>query len=486
LSGGRAPALAPIVAADPRPDRVPLSFAQQRMWFLTQFDPESPAYNIPVAVRLSGDLDIDALYLAARDVVERHEILRTTFPERDGRPVQQVHTGAQSNLDWEVVDREDELFQAAAGGFDVVQRPPFRIRVWASAPGEWVLLAVIHHIVGDGQSMIPLIGDMISAYGARAGGEAPEFEPLAIQFADYALWQHEVLGDPADPMSIAGRQLTYWSQALTGIPEVVDLPMDRPRPLIASHSGARYDFDMPAAVGRRIEEVARTSGASPLMVIQAGLATLLARLSGTDDITIATPIAGRGQSVLDALVGMFVNTLVLRSRIDLGESFVKLVERVRGTDLEAFAHADVPFESVVERINPPRSEAFSPLAQVMLSVNHIGPESTVVGAVDGLTVTPVATPITPAQVDLSFTVNIRSADSWLVSVIYATDLFDQAAVAILGGRLITILDALTQSPTDAIALAPLLTLAEREQIRKWSTGGAAVLDGQTLIGLVER
>ncbi|WP_159067541.1 non-ribosomal peptide synthetase [Gordonia iterans] len=485
-SVGKAPALPPVTAVVPRPERIPLSFAQQRMWFINQFEPGTATYNIPIAIRIAGDLDVGAMRAAASDVVRRHEVLRTVFPAVEGEPTQRILSAdeAIADLDLSVVGSQEELFAAAAAGFDVTRRPPLRIRLWEETPGEWLLLAVLHHIVSDGESGMPLITDMVTAYVARAKGEDPAFTPLPVQFADVAIWQHAVLGDPTNQRSIAGKQLAHWENALAGIPDVLELPADHPRPPVASYAGAGFDFELSAEVGARVEQVARVRGASVFMVVHAALATLLARLSASDDVTIATPIAGRGQAELDGLIGMFVNTLVLRSQVDIGDSFLGVLDATRDVDLEAFAHADVPFESVVDRLNPVRSQAFSPLAQVMLSVNHQRPPKQVV-ELDGLTVAPLEVPITTAQMDLSFTVQARAGDPWTVSIVYATDLFAEPTIAKLAERFSAVLDALTQSPNKPVALAPLLDSSERLEIAGWTTGSSPTGDADTLTGLIE-
>ncbi|UQE74423.1 non-ribosomal peptide synthase/polyketide synthase [Gordonia sp. PP30] len=483
---GRSPSLAPVSAAHPRPERIPLSFAQQRMWFINRFDPEAPTYNIPVAVRLRGRLDLTALRQAARDVVARHEVLRTTFPAVDGEPVQLIHAAgsASAEPDLAVVDDDAALVAAAGAGFDVAERPPMRIRLLQDGPDDWVLLTVIHHIVGDGESMGPLISDMIRAYSARAAGADPGFAELPVQFADYALWQQSELGRPEDPDSVVGRQLVHWERALAGLPDVLELPADRPRPPVATHVGAQVRVELPRELGERVEQVARERGVSPFMVVHAGLAVLLSRLSATPDIAVATPIAGRGQAELDGLVGMFVNTLILRTDVDIAATFDDLVEQVRGVDLEAFAHADVPFETVVDRLNPVRSQAFSPLAQVLLSVIHAHQRTGDV-TVPGLRVTPVPPPVTPAQVDLAFHVEAHSGAPWQVSIVYATDLFEEGTVARLGQRLVAVLDGVTRHPGDPVALAPLVSDGEREEIAAWSRGSASGDTDRTLAGLID-
>ncbi|MFT4199145.1 amino acid adenylation domain-containing protein, partial [Gordonia sp. (in: high G+C Gram-positive bacteria)] len=466
-AGGAGGALAPITATSPRPAQIPLTFAQQRMWFINRFDPQAPTYNIPAVLRLRGDLDVEALRSAVVDVVARHEVLRTTFPSIDGVPHQSVHPAAdaQAAVDWQIVDSLADLRAAAVTGFDVTRQWPLRVRLLRAPTGEHLLAVVAHHIAADGESMTPLIGDMIAAYRARAAGAAPAFAPLPVQVADFAIWQHTTLGSPEDADSVIGRQLVYWRTQLRGAPDVLELPADRPRPPAATHRGATVDFEIPAPVARQIRETARATGLTPFMVLHAGLAVLLGRLGGTDDVSIATPVAGRGQRVLDPLVGMFVNTLVLRTRIESGESFAELLEQVKRVDLDAFAHADAPFESVVEAVDPVRSEAFGPLAQVVLTVTEGGGDGLSVD-VDGLHLETADIDQVPAQYDLGVYVDVTDDRPWRASLIYATDLFDRTRIAALADRLVAVLDELAGDPARTVGDVDLLDARDRERLER--------------------
>uniref|UniRef100_UPI0010F502A8 non-ribosomal peptide synthetase n=1 Tax=Gordonia sp. GAMMA TaxID=2502241 RepID=UPI0010F502A8 len=465
---GRGAGVAPVVAVSPRPELIPLSFAQQRIWFLNRFEPGSATHNLPAVLRLSGDLDADVLHSALVDVVRRHEVLRTTFPDQAGVPYQLIHPEASvaDGLDWGIAGSQDELVAAVTAGFDVTTQWPIRVRLWRAAAGEHVLAIVLHHIGADGESMAPFVSDLVAAYGARVVGEAPGFVPLTVQFADFAIWQHSVLGSADDPESVVGRQLAYWTAQLAGLPDVLELPADRPRPAVASGRGDRYDVGIPAEIGARVAEVARGADVTPFMVVHTALAVLLARLSATDDIAIATPIAGRGQAVLDPLVGMFVNTLVLRTAVDGAQPFDRLLAQVRDTDLNAFAHADVPFETLVDRLNPVRSEAFSPLAQVTFSFDPAASAAEALGDAGGLTVTPYGEVAVTAQTDLWITVTSGAAgQDWGLSIIYATDLFEEATVVEFADRFTRLLAALTAAPGTAVGDAPFVapaTVAEIE------------------------
>ena len=479
---GRAPALPPVTRAQPRPDRIPLSFAQQRMWFINNFEPASATYNLPVVMRITGPLDADALRTALGDVVRRHEVLRTTFPTDDGVPYQDVAPAdaVDGRLDWGHVDSDSGISSAVTDGFDLAVDWPIRGRLLTVDASTHVFALVAHHIAADGESLQPLIGDIVTAYLARSSGREPEFTPLDVQFADFAIWQREVLGEPDDPTSIVGRQVGYWSDALAGTPDVLEIPTDRPRPQAASGRGGVADFEIPREVGERIVSVASERGATPFMVLDAALAVLLARLSASDDVAIASPIAGRGRRELDAVVGMFVNTIVLRSRVDLGESFDGLLARTRADVLNAFANADVPFETVVEAVNPVRSEAFSPLAQVMLSLDP-GASATDMDLPAGDIVISAIRPVDPpAQVDMTITVSSTTDGPWHGSITYATDLFDASTVVAFGERLAGLLGALTADTDGPVGDAALLTDAEISESTRLERGVQRQLPAEDL------
>ncbi|AZZ81208.1 non-ribosomal peptide synthetase [Gordonia alkanivorans] len=477
-------ALASVVAVSPRPERIPLSFAQQRMWFINQLEPQAITYNIPAMLRFTGPLDVDALRRALVDVVQRHEILRTTFPAHEGFPFQSVSDPGEveARLDWRVVDTQVEFETAITTGFDVSDQWPLRARLWKTDVDAHVFALVLHHIAADGQSMGPLVGDIATAYAARSSGLTPEFAPLEVQFADYAIWQHAVLGAPDDEHSVVGAQLAYWTEQLADLPDVLGLPTDRPRPPVASHRGRQVGFEIPAEVTARVATIAADHGVTPFMVVHAALSVVLARLSSSDDIAIGTPIAGRGQRALDPLVGMFVNTLVLRTGYDPGQSFTALLDAVRTTDLDAFAHSDVPFETLVDALNPARSQGFSPLTQVMLTFDQSAVAATVapelVGAeLAGLTVSSVAPPEVPAQVDLTVTVGAgEPGNNWSGTLTYAADLFNESTVVGLADRFIRVLADLTSTPDEAVANVAFASEDEDRLTSEWSRGPSAAHD----------
>ncbi|WP_039795362.1 non-ribosomal peptide synthetase, partial [Nocardia araoensis] len=457
-----------LVAVE-RPERVPLSPAQRRMWFLNQFDTGSAANNIPFAVRLSGVLDVAALQAAVADVVGRHETLRTVYPAVDGTGYQVVLPVAQAVPDLApkpVAEHElpDWLRGLASTGFDVAAEVPLRIALAEIGPRDHVVVVVVHHIAADGASVAPFLRDLLGAFLSRRNGARPSWEPLPVQYADYTLWQREMLGEENDPDSVAAAQIAYWRSALAGIPDRIDLPSDRPRPPVASGRGAEYTFVVDASVHRGLAELAHSAGASEFMVVHSALAVLLARLTGTDDITIGTPVAGRGERELDPLIGMFVNTLVLRTRIDLGASFRALLDRTRETDLGAFSHAELPFERLVEVLDPVRSQAHHPLFQVALFYQNLNrPEIDL----PGLSARVVEFDSTVAKFDLQLTVvpNAEGETAGFTAMFtYATDLFDERTIAEFAWRLDRLLTVAAAEPDRPIGAIDLLDPVERERI----------------------
>ncbi|MFD4470062.1 non-ribosomal peptide synthase/polyketide synthase [Rhodococcus sp. NPDC058505] len=450
-----------------RPDRIPLSLAQQRMWFLNQYDTAAATYNLPLVVRLAGRTDTAALRAALLDVVGRHESLRTVFPESADGVHQVVLPADEVDLDLSVrvvpdADLATALTEFAAAGFDVAEEIPFRVRILAIGADELAVALVLHHIAADGMSWAVLARDVMTAYTARAGGTLPEWPPLRVQYADYALWQREVLGDENDPTSVSAGQIDYWRGALAGIPDQLDLPADRLRPAVQSFRGGRVGFTIDEDVTEALAALARAHGVTPFMVVHAALGVLLSRLSGTSDIAIGTPVAGRGEQALDDVIGMFVNTLVLRTQVDPGSSFTDLLSHVRDTDLSAFSHADVPFERLVQVLNPARSTSRHPLFQVVLSFENMG-ETTL--ELPGLSVTAGEVQVDVSKFDLQLTLR-EATDSGVMPAefVYATDLFDEATVIGFAERFTRILSAVLRDPTRPVGDIEILSAAERTDL----------------------
>ncbi|MFI0983659.1 condensation domain-containing protein, partial [Streptomyces sp. NPDC021093] len=371
-------ARAPLVAGV-RPERIPLSYAQRRLWFAFRLEGPSPTYNCPLVLRFSGPLDREALAGAVADVVARHESLRTRFVELDGEPCQQVIPVGDARV---VVDGprpvagEEELDRLlrehSAYRFDLAAEIPFRATLFEQAPDQHVLLLLVHHIASDGWSMTPLARDLSTAYRTRTHGQnldqGQELAPLAVQYADYALWQTAVLGNPHDPNSILARQRTYWTHQLTGAPQVLDLPLDRPRPAIARHHGATTPLTLTPALHHQLRTLARDHDVTLFMVLHAATAVLLRTLGAGTDLPIATVQAGRTDEALEPLVGFFVNTLILRTDLTGDPTFTELLTRVRETDLAAYAHQDLPLDHVIEALNPHRTLSHTPFTQIALTL----------------------------------------------------------------------------------------------------------------------
>ncbi|MBC2639600.1 MULTISPECIES: non-ribosomal peptide synthetase [unclassified Rhodococcus (in: high G+C Gram-positive bacteria)] len=470
----------PAAVASRRPDSVPLSWAQRRMWLLNQFDPSSPAYNVAMIVRLSGELDVDALTAAVADVVDRHESLRTRYPYGDTEPTQVIvgagHV-AQLTVSTEDAPVRGQISELVTAGFDVAAEVPMRARLFALGEQEHVLVVVVHHIAADGFSMVPLARDVMTAYPVRSEGRAPGWEPLPVQYADYTLWQRELLGAEDDPESLLSRQLDYWRTTLAGAPAVTELPADRNRTPRRSPSGDRVAFAIGADLHRDVVALARTRRCTVFMVVHTALAVLLSRVGSTDDVVIGSPVAGRGDAVLDDVVGMFVNTLVLRTRVTgtAGE----LLERVRETDLAAYAHADVPFERVVEALNPPRSQSYSPLFQVLLEFRNTEHPDLALPHLHAEILEP---DVEVSLFDLQLTVRERYDESgtpegMTAGFTYSTDLFDPETVETLAARFTGILAAVAVDPHGAVGDIDVLAPDERARLRKWSEAAdSLVLD----------
>ncbi|MFD3651967.1 amino acid adenylation domain-containing protein [Streptomyces sp. NPDC058620] len=484
----------PALVPQERPATLPLSYAQQRLWFLHRLEGPSATYNIPFAVRIDGPLDTEALRGALGDVVSRHAALRTVFPEHDHGPHQHITAPDDVRLPFalETVDEDkaaDRIRAVTAEPIDIEHRLPLRATLMRLAGDAHVLVLVIHHIAADGSSLAPLAHDLGAAYRARVRAEGPALTALPVDYADHTLWQRRLLGDENDPESVVSRQLDYWKGALHGLPEMVELPWDRPRPAVPRHTGATYDFAVDRTTSQRVADLARTSGCSVFMVLQAALSTVLSRHGAGDDIPLGTAVAGRTDEAASDLVGFFVNTLVLRTDLTGDPTFRELVSRVREFDLSAYAHQDVPFERLVELLNPARSQSHHPLFQTMLNVQNHTPAAGI--DLPGLAVSGVPVDAGVSKFDLSFTFTETYDDSGALSgmraaVDYATELFDAATVRALADRLVLLLGAVSADPDRPLRTYDVLTTAERTRLTAWGTGPVEELPESTVPALFEQ
>ncbi|WP_155924392.1 MULTISPECIES: non-ribosomal peptide synthetase [unclassified Mycolicibacterium] len=470
----------PLVAGE-RPAVMPLSFAQSRLWFVDQLQGPSPVYNLAAGLRLDGPLDVDALGAAFADLLDRHESLRTVFPTVDGTPQQLVVAADQTGFTWDVVvdaagwpasRLQEAVEEAVRHSFDLAAEVPFRAKIFRVADDEHVLVAVVHHIAADGWSITPLVADLGVAYASRRVGKAPGWEPLAVQYADYTLWQRAQLGDLEDSDSRISQQLKYWADALAGMPERLALPTDRPYPLVADQHGDRVDVEWSADLQQQVARLARDHNATKFMVMQAALAVLLSRLSSSSDVAVCFPIAGRRDPALDELVGFFVNTLVLRVDLAGDPSVTDLLAQVRASSLGAFEHQDVPFEVLVERLNPTRSLTHHPLVQVMLAWQNVPGQAGASGgglALGDLQATQLPLDTHTARMDLSFSL----AEHWTETgeaagisgtVEFRTDVFDADSIEALIDRLHRVLEAMAADATRPLSAIDVLDADEKARL----------------------
>jgi nonribosomal peptide synthetase DhbF len=468
---------------------IPLSFQQRGLWFINQLEGPSPTYNVSVAFQLSGKLDVNALKAALQDVVGRHEALRTVFRDEEGEPYQLILdiADADVSLDAEPVTETslmDAVHAAGQHAFDIAAELPFRAWLFALGPDRHALLVLMHHIVTDGWSMGPLLADLTAAYTARRAGAAPDWDALPVQYADYTLWQRELLGSEDDPDSLASRQLTYWRQALSGLPEELRLPADRPRPPVSSYRGDVVTFEVPARTGQDLVALARESHATLYMVLQAGLAALLTRLGAGTDIPVGVPLAGRTDDALDKLVGYFINTVAVRIDTSGDPSFTELLDRVRVANLGAYEHQDLPFDRLVEVLNPARSPARHPLFQVMLGLETSAEEDL---SLPGLTATPLDTHSGRAMFDVNIDMFARPGEVMKLEggAEFAADLFDRATVEALISRLLGVFAHVASDPGTPISRIDILLPAERHQLLEVWNQTTAPMPSATLPELFE-
>ena len=462
-SAGRIVEAPPIVAVS-RDRELPLSFAQQRLWFIHQLEPDSPAYNLPFALRLKGDLDVSALSRSLADIVARHEVLRTRFEMRRGVPVQVIDRPAQVELPvWDVSalqesDRRREARRVVSQGverpFDLGRGPMWRAGVVRLTADEHILVVNIHHVISDDWSMGVLVKEFTALYEGYRGGRRAELPPLAIQYADYAVWQREWLqGEVLDT------RLEYWKKQLDGV-AVLEMPTDRPRPAVAGYKGAREDFHLSAELGEKLRQTSRREGVSLFMSLLAGFQVLLARYSGQPDIAVGTAIAGRNRREIEGLIGLFVNTLVMRVGLGGNLTVRELLSRVRETTLGAYMHQDVPFDKIVEELRPGRSLSHQPLFQVMFTLQNVPREARSMKGME-LKSEPLKTETAKFELELLM---VESGGKLFGTLEYATELFEGWRIRRLLGHFEQVLEAMVADVNSGIRDLQLMSDAERQEV----------------------
>ncbi|MET0395625.1 MAG: amino acid adenylation domain-containing protein, partial [Longimicrobiaceae bacterium] len=465
------PVLPPVVPTE-RTEPPLLSFAQERLWFLDRLRPGEITYNLPFALRLRGALDVAALERSLGEIVRRHEALRTVFRERDGTPVQviapfgglRLPVNDLARLPQETREAEVQRELVAEGGaarpFDLAAGPLFRASLLRLGAQEHVLLLSQHHIVSDGWSMGVLYRELSALYEAyRAGGESPLPEP-GVQYADYAVWQRE-----QEEGEVLERQLAYWRERLAGAPELLELPTDRPRPPVQTYRGATVPVEFSPELLERLQALGRSEGATLYMVLLGAFQVLLSRYSGSGDIVVGSPIAGRTRKEVEELIGFFVNTLVLRTDLGGDPSFRETLRRAREVTLGAYEHQEVPFERLVAELQPERSLGHTPLFQVLFTLQTAGGDG---GALPGLSVSPVEAERVSAKFDLSLVLTPTSR-GLRGGVTYSTDLFERGTVERMIGHLERVLEQVAADADVRLSRLELLGEAERALVLEaWS------------------
>jgi len=478
--GVHAPPIVPV----PRDGNLQLSFSQQRLWFLYQLEPSTSAYNIPTAVRLNGSLDSNALKHTLNELVRRHEILRTYYGLADGQPAQFV--GPPPDLEIELVDlselaedeRESRMLEVAAEEarkpFDLTRAPLLRASLVRMGHEEHVLLLTVHHIVSDGWSQGVMVREVGKLYQAFSEGKESPLEELPVQYADFAQWRRNWLtGDVLD------QQLAYWRKQLGGDLPVLDLPTDRPRPEVQSFRGATLTTTLPPGLSNALGVVCRREGVTLFMLLLAAFKALLYRYTGQDEIVIGAPIANRNNVETENLIGFFVNTLVLRTDLSGDPHFPELLARVRKVTLEAYTHQDLPFEVLVEDLQPERSLSRNPLFQVMFQLENTPKEEL---PLPGLTLSPVGVAGVASQFDLSVDV-VESEYGLGITAEYSTDLFEAETIRTLLKRWEILLESIAATPDRRVSELPLMDQSERLELEL--DENQTILPSQSVVELFE-
>ncbi|MFD9903332.1 amino acid adenylation domain-containing protein, partial [Streptomyces sp. NPDC059063] len=446
------PALPPRSPSSPRPTEAPLSPAQERLWTIHYLAGHQPDYLTTAALELRGEIDTAALRAALQDVVARHEILRTVYPYTEQGPVQRILPPESAPLDLMGAHVTEDGLDAAIEaqlrtGFDLLSRPPLRVRLLRVARDRHVLLLVMHHIAVDGESLVPLLRELAAAYGSRLQDEPPTWPAPAPQYADYAQWLHTRMGDEAEPGSLAASQAGYWRAAVSGLPDELALPLDRPRAAVADKRAAGVTFSVTATTHERMHRIARDCGASGYMIWHAALVAALARMGAGQDIPVGVVVSGRDTQALDGLVGCAVHTVVLRADASGRPTYRELIGQVRDRLLAAHDHKEYPFDRLVELVNPERSLARHPLFQVAVTYTALRGHETL--GFPGLAAQVRPVPVPHTDFDLLFQLSEQPDLGGITgTLIYATELFDRATAERISAEVSRALTAMTRNVDD--------------------------------------
>jgi len=464
-----APPIEPAPRTDPSTgsgQALPLSFAQQRLWFLDQLEPDSPLYNIPAPVRLLGALDVAALEASLNGVIARHEALRTTFETEDGAAVQVIHDALPITVpvtDLRHLPAEEretaaqrQMQLSAQRPFNLSTGPLLRAELWRLDDEEHIALLNMHHIVSDDWSLGVLIGELGALYVAHVNELPSPLPALTLQYADFAAWQRNWLQGEA-----LETQLAYWRAQLQGAPPLLELPTDRPRPAVQTFRGAQVTFELPAELSTAVKTLSQVEGATLFMTLLAAYQAMLYRYTGQTDLSVGTPIANRNRSEIEPLIGFFVNTLVMRTRLDSSLPFRALLQAVRDAALGAYAHQDIPFEMLVDAIQPQRDMSHSPLFQVMFVLQNAPRQMQALSS--DLRLEPVTADDKIARFDLTLTM-VEDGDHLSGALEYNVDLFDAATIERMAGHFQTLLANLAAEPERPLAAVSMLTAAEQAQL----------------------
>ena len=476
--------LQPVVPRTDTTSAAPLSFAQQRLWFLDQLEPGNPVYNVPWAMRLGGTLNVNALQAAINDIVARHESLRTVFRQRTRQapPTGARHRRGSGHGRRHVTGRRRgvtaKLRELAREPFKLDQAPLMRVHLLRTGEDEHVILIVLHHIVSDGWSIGVLYRELVDLYRGHCTGEPAALAALPVQYPDYALWQQDWFESDSQQ-----QQLAYWKDRLAGAPAILELPTDRPRGAAQTYNGGFVEKLLPDAIHDGLRDLARRENATLFMVCLAAFNVLLSRYSGQNDISVGTPVAGRRHSELDELIGFFINTLVMRNSLDDEPGFAECVRRIRATALEAFANQDLPFEKLVDELHPTRDMSHAPLFQVAFILQNTPWDQS--ATLHNLEIEPLELDYGVAKFDLSLVMAERR-EGLLVHFEYNSDLFDHATIERMTGHFETLLLAVIGDTDTPVAELPLLNAAERDRtLYAWNDTEAPYADESCIHTLIE-